>query len=268
MSVITISRGSFSRGKEVAEKVARVLEYECVSREILLEASDQFNIPEIKLTRAIHDAPSILDRFTHGKEQYIAYIRAALLKHTCKDNVVYHGYAGHFFLQGIPHVLKVRVIADLDDRIRAEMQREGISEKEARHTIKKDDDERRKWSLHLYGMDPWDANLYDLVVHIKTKSVDDVVSLILHAANLGCFATTPDSQKIMDNLALAAEVKAALVHDFPSAKTKAEDGVILITVEASLLQKDEITKKATSIVEPIAGVKEVRVDITPLLSGI
>ena len=67
MSIITISRGSYSRGKEVAEKVAAALGYECISRDILLEASDQFNIPEIKLVRAIHDAPSILERFTYGK---------------------------------------------------------------------------------------------------------------------------------------------------------------------------------------------------------
>ncbi|MCL4500397.1 MAG: cytidylate kinase-like family protein, partial [Deltaproteobacteria bacterium] len=103
MSIITISRGSYSRGKEVAEKLAQSLGYECLSRDILLEASERYNIPEIKLIRAIHDAPSILERFTYNKEQYVAYIRAALLRHVQKDNVVYHGLAGHFMLQGIPH---------------------------------------------------------------------------------------------------------------------------------------------------------------------
>ena len=131
MSIVTISRGSYSRGKEVAEKVAQKLGYECVSRDILLEASEQFNIPEIKLVRAIHDAPSVFDRFTQGKETYIAYIRAALLRHVQKDNTVYHGLAGHFFLQGVPHVLKVRIIADLEDRVKEEMKRENISDEEA-----------------------------------------------------------------------------------------------------------------------------------------
>ena len=107
MAIITISRGSYSRAKEIAEKLAQELGYGCVSREILLEASEEFNIPEIKLVRAIEDAPSILDRFTQGKERYLAYIRAALLKHAQKDNVVYHGIGGNFLLQGIPHVLKV-----------------------------------------------------------------------------------------------------------------------------------------------------------------
>ena len=101
MSIITISRGSYSKGKEVAEEVAQTLGYECVSREILLEASEHFNIPEIKLVRALHDAPSILERFTYGKERYIAYITAAFLEHVHQDNVVYHGLAGQFFLKGV-----------------------------------------------------------------------------------------------------------------------------------------------------------------------
>ena len=96
--VITISRGSYSRGKEVAEKVASELGYECISRDILLEASEEFNIPELRLVRALHDAPSVLERFTHGRERYVSYIRKALLQRIRKDNVVYHGLAGHYFL--------------------------------------------------------------------------------------------------------------------------------------------------------------------------
>ena len=43
MGVIKISRGSYSKGKEIAEKLAQYLGYECISREILLETSDHFN---------------------------------------------------------------------------------------------------------------------------------------------------------------------------------------------------------------------------------
>jgi len=166
MAVITISRGSYSRGKEVAEKVAQKIGCECIAREIILEASEEFNIPEVKLIRAIHDSPSILNRFAYGKEKYIAYIQEALLKHFQKDNVVYHGLAGHFFVRGISHVLKVRIIADLEERIRLEMEREGISKKEASHILKKDDKERKKWSKHLYGIDTWDPSLLKLFISL------------------------------------------------------------------------------------------------------
>jgi len=58
MAIITISRGSYSRGKEVAEALAAKLDYECVSRDILLETCQEFSIPEIRLVKALHDAPS------------------------------------------------------------------------------------------------------------------------------------------------------------------------------------------------------------------
>ena len=135
MSIVTISRGTYSQGKKVAEKLAEALNYECLSREIVIEASKEFNIPEIKLVRAIHDAPSILDRFTYGKERYMAFFRAALLNHLQRDNIIYHGLAGHAFLQTIPHVFKVRIIADLEYRIREEMKREKISADQARYIL-------------------------------------------------------------------------------------------------------------------------------------
>ena len=211
MSIITISRGSYYRGREVAEKLAQKLGYECLSRDILLEASEEFNIPEIKLIRAIKDAPSILDRLTHQKEKYMAYIRTALLKHVQKDNVVYHGLFGHFFLQDIPHVLKVRVVADLEDRVADEVKREGISEAKAREIIMKDDEERRKWALHLYGADWWDATLYDLVIHLKTVTVDDAVSLLCHVVQLPGFQTTLESQEAINNLVEATKMEMAAV---------------------------------------------------------
>jgi cytidylate kinase len=207
MPIITISRGSYSRGKEVAEKLAQKLGYRCISRDILLEASEQFNIPEIKLIRAIHDAPSILERFTHGKERYVAYLRSTLLKHVQKDNVVYHGLAGHYFLRGIPHVIKVRIMADLEDRVQEEMRREKISAEEARFILKKDDDERRRWGIQVYGVDTWDPMLYDMVLHVKSLTVDDAVDLISKAAQLPRFQATPESQQLLDDMALAVGVE-------------------------------------------------------------
>jgi len=72
MAINTISRGSYSRGKEVAEELAKRLGYECVSRDILLEASTEFNIPEIRLVKALHDAPSVLERFNHDAKDRAA----------------------------------------------------------------------------------------------------------------------------------------------------------------------------------------------------
>jgi cytidylate kinase len=258
MSIITISRGSYSRGKEVAEKLARKLGYDCISRDILLEASDEFNIPEIKLIRALHDAPTVLERFTHGKERYVNYLRSALLQHVLKDNVVYHGLAGHYFLRDISHVLKVRIIADMESRVEEEMKRENISAEEALHVLEKDDDERRKWGLKVYGTDTWDARLYDMVLHIKNLTVEDAVNILFETVQKPVFQTTPVSQKIIRDLALSAKVQANLVKIAPTVKVTADDGVVTIgNIDDSLTGKNETMAELKELAGNVEGVKEV-----------
>ena len=187
MSIVTISRGSYSHGKEVAEKLARKLGYACISREVILKASEHFNVPEIKLARAIHDAPSIFERLTYGRERYIAYMREALMHQFVRDNVVYHGLAGQFFVAGASHVLKVRILADLEDRVAEEVKRLGVSAEEARSTMQKDDEARYRWSYQLYGIDGRDPCLYDLVIHIKPMTTEEAVDVIQCAVSQPSF---------------------------------------------------------------------------------
>ncbi|NDY74147.1 cytidylate kinase-like family protein [Desulfobacter hydrogenophilus] len=258
MSVITISRGSYSRGKEVAEKVASELGYKCISRDILLEASEEFNIPEIRLIRALHDAPSALERYTHGRERYVSYIRKALLQHIQKDNIVYHGLAGHYFLLDLPNVLKIRITSDIEERVKEEVRRENISEEKARYILKKDDDERRKWGLRLYGIDTWDSKLYDMVINIKNLSVEDAADLICRAVRKPNFKTTPKSEKMLDDALLAAKVHAALVKLSPKSIVTADDGVVRIgDPEVSLDIKNDAYNEIKKIAENVEGVKEV-----------
>jgi cytidylate kinase len=264
MGIITISRGSFSKGKEVAEKVAGVLGYECISREILLEASEQFNIPEIKLERALHDAPSILQRFTYGKERYLAYITAALMERVHKDNVVYHGLAGQFLLHGVSHVLKVRILAETEDRVALEMKREHLGREEALARLQKDDQERRQWSHHLFGVDTWNPSLYDMVLHVHRLSVDNAVDIICNAARLEQFRATPQSQRTLDHLLLAARVKARLVRDYPMVQTSASDGVVTVDARFNLTEEPELAEKIKEMAQQVPGVKEVRMHALPV----
>jgi cytidylate kinase len=270
VAVIIISRGSYGKGKEVAERVAQRLGYRCMGREVLLDASNEFGIPELKLVRAIYNAPSILDRFTFGKERYIAYFQSALLKYFQGDNVVYHGLAGHFFIKGVSHALKVRIIADMAERVRIEMVRGGISREEAQKILKKDDEERRKWSLNLYGIDTSDPSLYDLVIRIKKMTVAAAVDVICYTANLENFETTFESQKAMDDLVLAAEVKAALIDLKPDIQVFAQDGRILVggtaivSGTAHSLEKPEVIEEIKRIALKISEVKSVEIKLSHL----
>ena len=247
MPVITISRGSYSRGKEVAEALARELGYECISRDILVEASDQFNIPEIKLVKALHDAPSVLERFSHGQEHYISYFKSAFLSHIAKGNIVYHGLAGHFFLQDISHVLKVRITAKMSDRVQEEMKREACSKAVALYNLEKDDEERRKWSLKLYGKDTWDSRLYDMVFCVDSLTVEDVVEILSKIVRKKQFQETQESIAELQNRVLLANIYALLSPVSPHAKVKLlNDSSIELSNMDGRLRSDRIARQGFS----------------------
>jgi cytidylate kinase len=257
MSIVTISRGSFSRGSEIAQKVAQELGYACLSREVLLDASEHYGIPELRMKRAIHDAPGVLERITGGRERYVAYIKAALLGHLVRDDVVYHGLAGHFFVSEVQHVLKVRIISPIEDRIRLEVEREGLSQEEARSIIERDDEQRRSWGLRLYGIDTNDPHLYDLVIHTRDLDQDDAVRIICQAVGLERFRTTPESQQALEDLFLAAEVKAVLVDEKPVMDVKASRGVVHLTPASDRSRPPGDAGRMEALVRGVEGVVDV-----------
>jgi cytidylate kinase len=259
MAVITISRGSYSRGKEIAEKVAAKLNYKCISRDLLLEVSQEHNIPELKLVNAIHDAPGILMRLNHKEEKYIAFIKSALLNHLKEDNVVYHGLAGHFFVKDVPHALKVRVLADMEDRVRLEMERKSIHADEARRMLEKDDEERRKWSQRLYGIDTADPSLYDLVFHIKQLTVDDTVGIICDCVSKEQFKTTPESKRMIEDLALSAAIEKALMEVWTDVTVCVDNHVAFIETQAPIRAQERLIKEIRNVAESFEGISDVKI---------
>jgi len=257
--IITISRGSYSRGKEVAEKVAKKLGFDCLSRDIVLETAIKYNIPEIKLIRSLHDAPSILDRLMGGKEKYISDFRAVLLEHLKKDNVVYHGLAGQFFLKGIPHVLKIRILGDFERRVQEEMKREGLTEKVARYLLAKDDEERRQWSIHLYGVDTWDPNLYDMVLKIDIISVDCAVEFICNAASRKIFIATEESRSKLNDLSLAAKVQAE-IPDGHVKQVTVTKGAVTVFLKPGIKKKPALIEKMNESISRIDGVSGIQIE--------
>ncbi len=265
MAIITISRGSYMRGKEIAEKVAAKLGYECLAREAVLETAEEFDIPEVKLVRALHDAPSVLNKFSYGKEKFVAFYQYSFLKHLQKDNVVYHGLAGHFLLKGVSHVVKVRIISELEERVKLEMRREKISEAEAYRILENDDEERRKWSQYLYGIDTHDPLLYDLLLKIRKITADDAADIICHTAGLEDFRTTKESMDAFSNLLLAATVKVAIIDHAPDAEVFARNGVVRIKADTTEYRKEELVDTLKQHAEIIPGVKEAEIYIAHVL---
>ena len=264
MSIIAITRASYSHGKEVAERVARELNYECISKELISLASQEFDIPENWLRRAVEEAPKLLDRFGYGKQKYVAYLRSALLEYAVKDNLVYHGLAGHLLLADIPNILKVMISATTEERAKLVRERENVSEKEALKIIEKFDKERRKWAMYFHSKDPWDMSMYDLSLVIGRLTIEDAVDEILATAKLPAFQTTPEYQRVLKNQSLAARVKSDLMNFYHDVEVSVENHTVVVHIKRSLKMEEALTEDIREIVMHIPGVKDVRVNVIPI----
>ena len=210
MPIITISRCSYTYGKKVAEAVAKTLDYTCISREELLNTSQEFNMPGLKLVREL---PIILDQIVFNKYRYISYIRSALLKHLVKGKVVYHGFCGHILLKDIDHVLKVQITADLEDRVKIVMDRDGFSRIDALLFIKTMDDARKKWCQKLYKIDLSKVCQYDISLNISKIPIDKAVDVICKTAMLEKFRTPPESRRAINELLCTADARTETLTD-------------------------------------------------------
>jgi len=273
MAVITISRGSFSHGQEIAEKVAETLGYECVSREILVEAAQLFNVSEKKLIRSLNEAPNILERMVHGKERYLEYIKASLLGYARKGNVVYHGHAGHLLLTEIPQILKVRILAEKDDRINLVQKRKNLSRKAAVEVIENEDKNRIHWTRYLYKEDVNDPKLYDIVINIGNLTIEDACEIICLAARSKSYRSTDESKQAIDDLAITNRIQAELNSIF-EAKVSVKNGEVQVKVAAQKRRKSgyvspalqhhigeayqhDVTRQIYEIAHKVPGVKDV-----------
>lgn len=261
MPIVTISKGSFSHGEQVAALVSERLGFTSLSREqVLEESATEYNVPAARLVRAAYDPPSFWERVAGGKDKFVAYVRAALLGHLCKDNIVYHGLAGQYFVDGVAHVLTVRIIASCADRAAIVMERDGVDEAAAMAIINSDDAERRRWSSHLYGLEVADPCIYDLVINVAKLSVEEAADIICTTAARDRFKSTPESQQRLEDLALAAQIKAALVDIKPQASVQSTAGDVVISVREKVVRVDAGANRLKKRVGAMPGVKSVRVD--------
>lgn len=258
MPIITISRGSFSGGKMVAECVAQKLGYRCIDRDQIIQQAQIWGVSQDDLRAAIDKPPSFLGQSPQTRYRYLAFIQAALAEEARSGKAIYHGLAAHLLLGNRAHVLRTRIIAPMEFRIDQVHNRLKCNRKEAIAYIKKVDEDRRKWTKFLYDVDWTDASLYDLVLNLERMNLQEACDVICSVAQLKCFEFTPDSQRAMDDLALASCVKANLAMDPLTAdfqfEVASEAGSV--SVKGGIVSSDQV-KRIGDIVRAVPGVVKV-----------
>jgi len=261
MSVITISRGSFSGGKMLAECLARTLGYRCVDRDVIVESAAAHGVSQEELRDALQKPPTLLERLQHKKYLYLALIQAALTEEVRTGKAVYHGNAGHLLLKGGLHVLRIRIIAPMEFRLSMAQERLKLSRNEAIAYIQKMDQDRRKWTQYLYGVDWADAALYDVVLNLEHMAIPEACAGISTLVRQRCFEFTPEVQAAMDDLALASRVRAELAVNESTSHLEVEvvssKGVLAIHGRIPTIHDVE---EVEHVAKGVTGVRSVNLD--------
>jgi cytidylate kinase len=258
VAIITISRGAYSGIEGLAERLRDELGYRLLSREeLLVNTAEEFGASERQLESALKHIPGLLEGRGLTRLHYIHCVQAVIAKAVQGDNLVYHGEAGHLLLRGIPHHLRIRLLANMENRIGAVMERCNLTREKAIEYVKNLDEDRDKWGKWVHGVDTSDPATFDLVINLERVPVPSAIAIIAQTASRD-FQTTPESQTIVDDLVLASEVRAKMGLDRSISddriEVEASDGIVTITASArNLVDADRVRQLA----QQVPGVKDI-----------
>jgi len=264
MSIITISHAPYSGGAEIGEKVASFLNYRSVDREVLIEASRRYGIPEAKYEEVLEAQGHWWERWIESLRLYRITIQAAMCEVAQGGSVVYYGRAGQELFPGIKHVLKVLIVAPMEYRMQEVKARKGLDGETARHFLKELDRVRTRRLRAVFNADWLDPVGYDLVLNSSRISADSAVRVIAELARREDFQPTPASERAFQDLTTTFRVQAALII---SPKTRniilnvrSDNGKVTVS---GILADPDLEKEIVRIAKGVAGVTEVITDIEP-----
>jgi len=182
VSVITVYRQVGSRGRYIAENVARTLDchftdYQNVERILL-----QYGYSQVR--EFYETPPDFWERFTKKgpeREKINALLRSVSRAEAQHGNVVMLGRGCFAALQGLSDVLNVRLTAPLGLRIKRVMQDQHMSEDQAAAFVAEKDRLVHDFVKSSYGVTPDDCCMFDLIIDTGKVDPDAAVRWLVEA---------------------------------------------------------------------------------------
>jgi cytidylate kinase len=198
MRAVTISREYGSGGGEIAVHLAHRLGWQVIDHAIVERAAHALGTNQDEAEAYDEHAEGVIARLLNDLQYidpismaYVPPLGAVLSDEAYRDavgrivraaaargQVVIVGRGSQVLLAERRDVLRVRIIAPLEQRIAFVMQREGVDRQEAATLIHTKDRERTKYLETVYHREPDDVHLYDLVLNLSLIDPASAVNII------------------------------------------------------------------------------------------
>lgn len=173
-----------SRSEKWIHVIQRLLERSAVTG----SAGDPYFGPGITalLTEEYEDIPQPTITRGHEVEDdvYIEAIESAMKEMAADGDVVFIGRGGHVILKDMPNVLRVGVVASLEDRVKTLMDREAIDSDNAIVTLEQRDQARKYFFKKYFDLDePDNPNLFHFTINSSEISTNYAAEMVIQNLN-------------------------------------------------------------------------------------
>ena len=156
MAIITISRELAALGDETAHELENQLKYRLVDKSALEERMKSYGIAGNKLEKYDEKKPSLLASLSRDRDDYLHYLKSAILAEAGQGNTVFVGRGAALILKDVPGVFSVFLAAPWEIRIERVKGNFHCDEKRAVQVLEKSDHDRE--GFHRYFFDvKWKA---------------------------------------------------------------------------------------------------------------
>jgi len=260
MSIITLSHEAFGDGRAIAERVAAILGYRCISREVLVQGSQRYGIAETKFLEVLEEKPQHWwTEFLESRGVYRIVLQAALCELAQDGNLVYHGRAGQELLPGIRHVLNVFIDTPRPVRIEQVKARKGLTDEAANEYLDKADKIRARRLKELFRIDWRDPSRYDFVLNTAKMSVETAARFIAEVSQREEYQPTSESLQAIKDLTINARVQAVLITSpeiqISNIEVKTRNGEVFVS---GVLQAAGLERLIVDTIRKVPGVTGVQ----------
>lgn len=186
--MIAISRQTGARGSTIARLVGQQLGWQVYDHELLQQIASQMNV-RVNLLESVDER--VMPWLEERIETFLAgptVNDASFFRHLV-GTIVSLGEHGHAVIVGrgasfiLPPrtTLRVRLVADLEDRIATMVSQRGFSLEQAARFVRDSDHERARFIKEHFHVDVADPLQYDLVLNATRLSANQCTRLIVTA---------------------------------------------------------------------------------------
>lgn len=261
MAIITISREMGTGAYFIAQDLAKKLKYTLVDGPRLAECAVKYGLDVDMLKMVDEKPPSYNTVEDRERAAFLNSIELMLLDFAKKGNVILYGRGGQDLLEGCGNLLRLRFIADFEERVERFAEREWIDPDLAQELIRRSDHQRGGF-IHFYFDRDWDDPLgYDLTFNTSRLSQSAIVDTIVAAVKDPQLKEAEQwAEAIIENAILVKRIETALLRseelEYRPFQIEVDEGTVTLSGYIGSEQEKQAALQVAASVEGVLRVEE------------